>query len=139
MAPLYSTLILLALTLLYVSALPELKYHHPELTVPLPKPLLHPKLIYPTFKPQKPGKMIRLRRFVESQNPNSGPAVPADKKSPGWEVRPDLSRDQRGNTKGEISVKNHGENHDIDAGYGQVFRGPDKHSETWHVGGTIKW
>ncbi|KAF7268736.1 hypothetical protein GWI33_018088 [Rhynchophorus ferrugineus] len=73
---------------------------------------------------------------------NKGPSITIrSKRSPDddWIFRPDLSRDDRGNTRGEARVEKHGDDYDINAQYGQTFRGPDKHSEAWHIGGSFRW
>ncbi|ENN71720.1 hypothetical protein D910_04599 [Dendroctonus ponderosae] len=85
----------------------------------------------------RPETLVRLRRFTD-RNQYNGPNNPQQKK-PEWEVKPELSRDQRGNTKGQVTVENHGPNHDVEAGWGQNLGGPDKHSGTWHVGGNVRW
>ncbi|XP_050305508.1 coleoptericin-like [Anthonomus grandis grandis] len=80
---------------------------------------------------QEGPRASRLRRYADGDKPTT--------KRPGWEVQPDLSRDGKGNTKGRVVVENHGKDHDFEAGWGQTIRGPDKHSETWHVGGSYRW
>lgn len=134
-----STLLIFFLGLvLYVTAYPEPVHNDhnpPKLVLPTIRPHDVPELIRPTY-PIKSPITIRAKRFV---NKYDGAQQPQQQNPKQWEVRPDISRDQRGNTRGQVEVQKHGENHDINAGYGQVLRGPDKHSETWHVGGSVKW
>ncbi|XP_030745720.1 coleoptericin-like [Sitophilus oryzae] len=78
----------------------------------------------------------RYRRFVEGNRHNGGQQQQQPKQ---WEVRPDLSRDQRGNTKAQVEINKQGENHDINAGWGKNIKGPDSHKDTWHVGGSVRW
>lgn len=135
-------IILLFACILYASAIPEPDHYPsnlPTIIRPTYRPDHAPTIIRPTYNPiQKPTFFIRVRRFTDGstrfdgQNPQQG-------KKPEWEVKPDLSRDQRGNTNGQVTIQKHGENHDFEAGWGQTIRGPDKHSETWHAGGSIRW
>ncbi|KAF7269485.1 hypothetical protein GWI33_017483 [Rhynchophorus ferrugineus] len=84
-------------------------------------------------------RYTRFKRFVPSNqhNPSSNPAqIPH---TPGWEVKPDIGRDQRGNTRAQVEVQHHGDNHDFNAGYDSNIRGPDGHRESWHAGGRIRW
>ncbi|XP_050305507.1 acaloleptin A-like [Anthonomus grandis grandis] len=117
----------------YTMAFPEPVYHPGDfkLIKPTYKPQQLPILIHPTYNPKYPTKYIRLRRHADGNDPTT--------KRPGWEVQPDLSRDGKGNTKGRVVLENHGKDHDFEAGWGQTIRGPDKHSETWHVGGSYRW
>ncbi|XP_060530422.1 rhinocerosin-like [Cylas formicarius] len=118
---------------LCASALPE-----PQRFQTLPyNPRNPPKVVRPTYNPKQPPKFIRVRRFVEGEH-QTNPA-PNGPKAGTWEVKPDLSRDDRGNTRANIDVKRQGENHDFEASYGNTIRGPSKHSETWRVGGTFRW
>ncbi|CAG9764533.1 unnamed protein product [Ceutorhynchus assimilis] len=104
---------------------------------PIYRPDNPPPVIHPTYNPKYPPKFIRVRRFTDGgirfENPQQQQAKPS------WEVKPDLSRDRQGNTNAKVDVQNHGQNHDFGAGYEQTIRGPGKHSETWHVGGSYKW
>lgn len=136
MSPSLPIIVFLGL-ILYVTAEPVYKSNHlPKLVLPTFKPWNVPKLIHPTYNPINPPIYIRAKRFVSKYD---GAQQPQQQNPKGWEIRPDVNRDQRGNTRAQVEVQKHGENHDINAGYGQVFRGPDKHSETWHVGGRINW
>lgn len=135
------TFIFLLGFVLYVTAYPNLVYNNndpPKLVLPTIEPREGPKLIRPTY-PERSPITLRAKRFVDKVNKYNGHQQPQQQNPKGWEIRPDVSRDQRGNTRGQVEVQRRGENHDINAGYGKVFRGPDKHSETWHVGGRVKW
>ncbi|XP_076260094.1 acaloleptin A-like, partial [Rhynchophorus ferrugineus] len=96
-----------------------------------------PKIIRPTYKPNGGGPTI----IRPTYRPGSGGTFIRVRRSPDddWIFRPDLGRDDRGNTRGTAAVEKHGEDYDFNAQYGQTFRGPDKHSETWHVGGSFRW
>nr|CAI5832971.1 unnamed protein product [Callosobruchus analis] len=65
------------------------------------------------------------------------------RRSPGggqpWEVNPSVSKRDDGNTVGRVEVKRRGDNTDVEAGYGKVFRGPGRGQETWHVAATHRW
>ncbi|CAH2011762.1 unnamed protein product [Acanthoscelides obtectus] len=74
------------------------------------------------------GATHRWRRSVQ----------PTQNKNP-WEVNPSVSKGNDGNTEGRVEVKRTGENTDVNAGYGKVFRGPNRGRETWHVGATHRW
>lgn len=139
---LYSVISLSA-CVLFVSAMPEpdpvyYPNNPPKLVLPTYRPDTPPRKILPTYNPNQKPTFIRVRRFTDGSQRFNG-QNPQQPKQPDWEVKPDLSRDNRGNTKGQVTIKNHGENHDFEAGWGQTIRGPDKHSETWHAGGSIRW
>nr|ABZ80667.1 coleoptericin 2 [Sitophilus zeamais] len=85
------------------------------------KPPFNPRPV--TFRP------LRLRRSA-SPNPDDRPE---------WEVKPDIIRDENGNTRAQVEVNQHGRNHDVNAGWGKNIRGPGSHRDTWHVGGAIRW
>ncbi|EFA11854.1 coleoptericin [Tribolium castaneum] len=87
-----------------------------------------------------PAEMLyelhRERRSLQPGAPNiPGPS----KQDGGWSVNPSVSRDDRGNTQTNVEVGHKGKNHDFNAGWGKVVRGPGKAKPTWHVGGTYKW
>ncbi|XP_076259504.1 uncharacterized protein LOC143195881 [Rhynchophorus ferrugineus] len=127
MSPL--TIFVLAGCLLLAAAFPDPEAaYNPKNPPKVIRPTFRPggggsKIIRPTYRPGSGGKIIRLRRS------------PADD----WIFKPDLSRDDKGNTKGQATLEKHGDDYDINAQFGQVFRGPEKHSETWHVGGTFRF
>ncbi|KAJ8965817.1 hypothetical protein NQ314_003884 [Rhamnusium bicolor] len=56
-----------------------------------------------------------------------------------WQLDPHIERNDNGNTKTDVNIKRHGENHDLDVGWSKVVRGPNKAKPTWHVGGTYRW
>ncbi|KAJ8920691.1 hypothetical protein NQ315_004830 [Exocentrus adspersus] len=56
-----------------------------------------------------------------------------------WRFNPNLDRGEDGNTKANINIERHGENHGIEAGWSKVIDGPNKAKPTWHVGGSFKW
>ncbi|XP_050504440.1 acaloleptin A-like isoform X4 [Diabrotica virgifera virgifera] len=58
---------------------------------------------------------------------------------PDWEVNPGANRDDDGNTNAGVQVKNHGNDHDFEAGWSKVVSGPDRAKPTWHVGGTWRF
>lgn len=137
----YSVILLLG-CFLYATAFPEpapvYNPHYPLNVIrPIYQPDIPPKIIHSIYNPVQPPKLTRLRRFVGG-TPGFNPNVPQQKR-PDWEVKPDLRRDDRGNTRGEVTIQKHGDNHDFEAGWGQNIRGPDKRSGTWHVGGSIRW
>ncbi|KAF7268738.1 hypothetical protein GWI33_018090 [Rhynchophorus ferrugineus] len=109
--------------------------------VPDPEPVFNPsnqhKILRPTYKPYGGGPTI----IRPTYRPGSGGQFIRVRRSPDddWIFRPDLGRDDRGNTRGTATVEKHGDDYDINAQFGQTFRGPDKHSETWHVGGSFRW
>ncbi|XP_044252853.1 coleoptericin-like [Tribolium madens] len=78
----------------------------------------------------------RARRSLQPGAPNfPGPS----QQDGGWSVNPSVSRDDRGNTQTNVEVGHKGKNHDLNAGWGKVVRGPGKAKPTWHVGGTYRW
>nr|WAQ69871.1 coleoptericin [Rhynchophorus ferrugineus] len=113
---------------LYVTAIPE-----PE---PVYYPNNPPRVIHPTYRPSEGGRIIH-----PTYRPGSGGQFIRVRRSPDddWIFRPDLSRDNDGNTRGQATLEKHGDDYDINAQFGQTFRGPEKHSEAWHVGGTFRF
>nr|P81592.2 RecName: Full=Acaloleptin A; Contains: RecName: Full=Acaloleptin A1; Contains: RecName: Full=Acaloleptin A2; Contains: RecName: Full=Acaloleptin A3; Contains: RecName: Full=Acaloleptin A4; Contains: RecName: Full=Acidic peptide; Contains: RecName: Full=Acaloleptin A5; Flags: Precursor [Acalolepta luxuriosa]BAC82199.1 acaloleptin A precursor [Acalolepta luxuriosa] len=79
------------------------------------------------------GGTHRWRRSLQPGAPN------VNNKDQPWQVSPHISRDDSGNTNTDINLQRHGENHDFDAGWSKVVRGPNKAKPTWHVGGTYRW
>ncbi|KAL1505280.1 hypothetical protein ABEB36_004878 [Hypothenemus hampei] len=135
-------LILTLFCVCYVYSISDVVYPNKRLQIIRPtfRPDIHrPYINRPVYDPNNPPKFIRVRRYVDRNNRFDGSQLPQNQKQGGWEVKPDLSRDQRGNTRGQVTVQKHGPNHDVEAGWGQNIRGPDKHSETWHVGGSVRW
>lgn len=137
------TIILLFACVLYASAIPEPDPNYypsnlPTIIRPTYRPNHAPTIVRPTYNPIQKPTFIRVRRFTDGSRRFDG-QNPQQEKRPEWEIKPDLSRDQRGNTNGQVTIQKHGENHDFEAGWGQTIRGPDKHSETWHAGGSIRW
>ncbi|CAH1183377.1 unnamed protein product [Phaedon cochleariae] len=81
------------------------------------------------------GGTIRWRRSLQPGAPN----INNGNKQQPWEVSPNINRDEAGNVRTDIQVQNHGKDHDFNAGWGKVVRGPGKAKPTWHAGGTIRW
>ncbi|KAJ8965816.1 hypothetical protein NQ314_003883 [Rhamnusium bicolor] len=79
------------------------------------------------------GGTYRWRRSLQPGAPN------VNNKDQPWQLDPHIERDGNGNTKTDVNIKRHGENHDFDAGWSKVVRGPNKAKPTWHVGGTYRW
>ncbi|XP_072376922.1 acaloleptin A-like [Diabrotica undecimpunctata] len=61
------------------------------------------------------------------------------KKKKNWQVQPGVGRDAAGNVNAGVEVKNSGKNHDFEAGWNKVVRGPNRAKPTWHVGGTWRF
>ncbi|KAJ8978769.1 hypothetical protein NQ317_017493 [Molorchus minor] len=79
------------------------------------------------------GGTYRWRRSLQPGAPN------INNKDQPWQLDPHIERDENGNTRTGANVKHHGDNHDFDAGWSKVVRGPSKAKPTWHVGGTYRW
>ena len=123
----YGKLVILLAALVAVSAIPVSEYQYdPE--------------VEDVFEVYSPEEVYELRRVGRSLQPGA-PNVPqpGQQQNGGWSVNPDLGRDEDGNTKGQIEVNHKGQDHDFNAGWGKVIRGPNKAKPTWHVGGTFRW
>ncbi|KAK9886377.1 hypothetical protein WA026_015893 [Henosepilachna vigintioctopunctata] len=89
------------------------------------------------FIDQQPN--IYVHRFVRSVQPGAPNFPIPGQNNGGWQVDPSLSRDQNGNTQGSINVQHSGPNHQVNAEWGKVIRGPNRAKPTWSVHGTYKW
>ncbi|KAF7268735.1 hypothetical protein GWI33_018087 [Rhynchophorus ferrugineus] len=58
-----------------------------------------------------------------------------------WELRPDIARDQRGNTGSHVILEKHGQNHDVRGEWKQHISGPQRGGDRTWVGlsGSIKF
>ncbi|CAH1108782.1 unnamed protein product [Psylliodes chrysocephalus] len=56
-----------------------------------------------------------------------------------WAISPHINRDDNGNVNSGVSVKNKGKDHEFEAGWNKVVRGPNRAKPTWNVGGTFRF
>ncbi|XP_063925852.1 acaloleptin A-like [Zophobas morio] len=92
--------------------------------------------VYEEYSPEEGYELERVRRSLQP----GGAGVPnGPQQNGGWSVNPNLGRDDSGNTRGNVEVSHKGKDHDFNAGWGKVIRGPNKAKPTWHVGGTYRW
>ncbi|KAK9886371.1 hypothetical protein WA026_015888 [Henosepilachna vigintioctopunctata] len=78
-------------------------------------------------------------RYVRSLQPGA-PNFPIPGSNNGrWQLDPSLSRDKNGNTKGSINVQHSGRNHQVNAKWEKVIRGPNRAKPVWSIHGSYKW
>lgn len=84
--------------------------------------------------------IVRARRSLQPGAPNyPGNGDQGNKPRPGWELNPNINRDDRGNTRTRVDIQHRGENHDFNAGWGKTIRGPEKAKPVFNVGGSYRW
>ncbi|KAJ3663657.1 hypothetical protein Zmor_007891 [Zophobas morio] len=122
----FAKALILLVALVAISAIPPPEHQHdPEV-----------ENVHEMYFPEEINELLRFRRSIPSGASNF---PQASRRRGKWSVNPDLGRDESGNTRGQVEINHKGRNHDFNAGWGKVFRGPNRAKPTWHIGGTWRW
>nr|APX53000.1 coleoptericin [Anatolica polita] len=97
----------------------------------------HPEELHTVYLPEE--EVVAFYRPRRSLQPGAPQFPVPGQSNEGWSGSPNVERDEQGNTRTSINVQHKGNNHDFDAGWSKVIRGPAKAKPSWHVRGTYRW